>query len=504
LKRRVAKYFEENRPYSGLGRASLRSGVTFVAARGLNIFVQLASTILLARLLSPHDIGLVAMVTALVGFAPVIIDLGASDAAAQTTRITPVEVSSLFWMNVGIGVVLSILLAGGSGIIAQFFGEPSITGIAVALSTTFVLTAMSTQHYALMRRAMEFRRIAVIDITANMIGSVVAVVMAFAGFGYWALAAKPVVMAVVTVIGAWACCHWVPGRPRFSSEAVKLVRFGLGITGFTITDYLARSADRVAIGYFLGAGPLGYFQNAFAVYSNVLGILTESPHTIAVSGLSKLKNDLGELKRAWARALSLLIFFSAPAFAVLAVIADDFVVVLLGEKWAPVGPLLCILAVKGIAHGVERTLGWIHVAAGRTDRWTRWGVVSAVCQLVALFAGLPFGIVGVTTAYAIVTFGLAVPAVAYAGRPVGIGARDVVRAVGPQTVAALLAVAFGLILQQEFLAGFSPLARMLVSIPICLAAYLAVAVGVFKLTEPLRLAVSVLRDFSPRRLVKTS
>ena len=100
-----------------------------------------------------------------------------------------------------------------------------------------------------------------------------------------------------------------------------------------------------------------------------------SLHNVAVSSLSKLRDNLAELKRSWAAALSTLSFISAAAFAGLAVTGQDFVVMLLGEKWVPVGPLLCIFAVRGIAQGTERTLGWLQVVAGRSDRWMRWGLV---------------------------------------------------------------------------------------------------------------------------------
>jgi PST family polysaccharide transporter len=278
----------------------------------------------------------------------------------------------------------------------------------------------------------------------------------------------------------------------------------MGITGFTMTDYFARSADRLALGYFYGAVPLGYFQNAFLVYSNVLTILTEPLHNIAVASLSKLRNDADEMKRSWALALSSMSFFSAAIFAVLAVTAQDFVLLLLGQKWALAGPLLSIFAVRGIAHSVERTLGWIHVAAGRSDRWMRWGLFSAVCQIVALIAGLPFGLIGVATAYTIAMFGLFVPAIAYAGRPVGIGIKDVLSVVGPQTIAGLAAIAFGLAVQQLFLVDFSPLARFFVSGQICLAIYLAIALGVFRVTGPMQLVFSMLRDFGSMRSRESS
>jgi polysaccharide transporter, PST family len=504
LKRNVEQYFEENKPHTGLGRASLRGGAVFVAARGVNVIVQTGSAVLLARLLSPTDFGLVTMVLALVGFSSVLIDFGTTDASTQKTRITPVEISTLFWINVAIGGTLALLLAGGSRFIATFFGEPALTGIAIATSLTFVIVAASNQHFALMRRAMKFQNIALIDISANMLGSIIAVAMAFAGWGYWALVAKPIVTSGLAAVGVWMACPWVPGRPRPTPEVKQSLAFGAGVTGFAMTDYLTKSADRVSVGYFYGAGPLGYFQNAFLLYNNLLVVLTESLHNVAVSGLSKLKSDVDELKRLWASALSLVSFVSAAMFAVLAVTAQDLVVLLLGPIWAPAGPLLCIFAVRGIAHSVERTLGWLHVPAGRSDRWMRWGVFSAACQLAALVAGLPFGLIGVVTAQTIAMFALCVPALVYAGRPFGIGTKDVLSAAGPQMAAGLAAVAFGLVVQQVFLAELSHLARFFVSAMICMAAYLAVVVGIFRVTHPLKLAFSLLRDFSPKRSPESS
>jgi PST family polysaccharide transporter len=500
---KVDRYFGENKPTADLGRASLHSGIAFVAARGFNMFVQVGSTILLARLLTPHDYGLVAMVFALIGFAPMLIDLGTTDATVQSKHITHVDVSALFWLKVAIGGALFLLLAGGSGFIAAFYSEPDLTGIAIVASLSLIVAALSSQHFALMRRAMQFRRIAFIEISANVVSSIIAIAMAFTGWGYWALVAKAVLTVALSAAGAWASCPWLPGRPRFTSEMREMVRFGMGVTGFTMTDYLAKTADRISLGYFYGAGPLGYFQNAFLLYDNLLSLFTQL-HDVAVSSLSKLRSDVAELRRSWAAALSALSFFAALAFSVLAVTGQDFVVILLGQKWEPAGPLLCIFAVKGIAHVVERTLGWLHVSAGRADRWMRWGFFSAICQLVAVFCGIPFGLAGVAAAHAIVTFMLFVPALVYAGQPVGIGVRDVLRAVGPQAISALLTVAIGLMLQQALLGDFSRLARFVLAVPICTAVYFAVIVGAFRMTAPLQLAFSLLRDFGPRRLRRSA
>jgi PST family polysaccharide transporter len=113
----------------------------------------------------------------------------------------------------------------------------------------------------------------------------------------------------------------------------------------------------------------------------------------------------------------------------------------------------------------------------------------------ALAAGLPFGVTGVAIAYTVAMFVLFIPAQVYAGRPVGIGTKDVLKAVGPQTIAALTAVAVGFIVRQGFLDELSLFMRVFVSGTVCAAAYLAVVIGVFRVTDPLRLVFSVLRDF---------
>ena len=145
-------------------------------------------------------------------------------------------------------------------------------------------------------------------------------------------------------------------------------------------------------------------------------------------------------------------------------------------------------------------MGWLHVAVGRADRWMRWGFYSAPVQLLAVAAGLPFGVTGVAAALAIAMFGLFVPALVYSGEPIGIRAKDVFRAVGPQMTAGLATVAIGFLVELQFLESFSPWIRMPIAATVCLVTYLAICVGVFRVTAPLHLVFSALRDFRAVRL----
>src|SRR5262249_4404524 len=153
----------------------------------LNVPVQIGTTIFLARLLSPRDYGLVAIVFALMSFAPMLIDLGTTDAIVQKKRITHAEVSTLFWLKFAVAVLLSLCVAWGSWFLAAIYAEPALADIVVVLSLTLIITALSVQHFALMRRAMHFKRIAIIEISSNLVSSVAAIAMVFTGWGYWGL-----------------------------------------------------------------------------------------------------------------------------------------------------------------------------------------------------------------------------------------------------------------------------------------------------------------------------
>ena len=488
---RAGVFFEENKPKDDHGRRSLRAGALATVARGVNAVVQIGSVILLARLLSPEDYGLVSMVAAIVGFASVVVDLGTRDATIQRARVTRGEMSALFWITIAVGVGFAVFVIASGPLIARLYSEPRLTAIALASSLSIVMSALTCQHYALLRRAMMFRELAVVEVGASLIGAGSAIAMAFSGFGYWALVARPIVASSVTVLGVWLHCRWLPGKPTITSGVKEMLKFGIHLLGFSIADFCGTNADRVAIGIRSGASGLGYYQKAFLVYSNALE-MTTAIHGVCATSLSKLRNDPLELKRLWSKALSTLVFYAMPAFGVLAVISQDLIVMLLGEKWSLAGVLLSVLALRGIPHVVERTLGWLHVSAGRADRQMRWGVVATCVQLVALFLGLPFGPIGVAWAYVLSMYALFIPTIAYAGRPLGIGATDVVKVVGRPLIATLGAAGLGFVLRVTVLADTPGMVRTALLASGYIAFYLLLMVGVFKVTSPLKVALSFL------------
>ena len=495
-------YFGDNKVEPDHGRRSLRSGVVSIVARAVNTLIQVGSVLLLARLLSPEDYGLVSMVAAITGFAPVLVDLGTRDAVAQRSRITEGEVSALFWITMGLGCGFALLIAACSPLIARFYNEPRLTMIALVSALTFVMSALTCQHYALLRRAMKFHELGMIEIASNLISAGCAITMAFYGFQYWALVLRPITTNFLVAVGVWLRCRWLPVKPTMTPGVKEMLKLGLNITGFTMTDFTGRSGDKVAIGYRSGAMALGYYQNALFVYENLLDGLVAPLHGVAVTSLSKVRDDLKEVRRLWGKALSTLAFYSMPAFGILAVTSQDLIGLLLGAKWSHAGILLSTLALRGIPHTVERTLGWLHVAAGRTDRWMKWGVFAVCAQLLALFCGLPFGPTGVVLAYVICMFILFIPAIAYAGKPLGIGAKDVIQVVWRPLAGSLLAAVMGFTLRYALADNVSGLVRAVVLALSYGAVYLVMVVGLLRLRMPVMLVLTLVRDFVPARIAR--
>jgi PST family polysaccharide transporter len=496
----MSGFFGANKTDQDLGPQSRRGGAISVVARGITGVIQVGSGLLLARLLTPEDYGLVAMVIAVVGFAPVLADLGTRDAVVQRDHLTAGEVSAMFWLTAAVGCFFALLTAASGPVIASFYGDPRLTNIALALSVTFIAAALLSQPQALLRRAVRFRELAVIDVVANILSVAGAITMALTGFGYWALVVRPISLTFCVAIGTWACCRWVPSRPTITKGVKDMVKMGLNLSGFVATDYVGRNADRVAIGRGLGTQSVGYYHNAMFVFDNLLEVLVSPLHNVAVSSLSKLRHDLTALRRSWEKALSTVAFYTMPLFGTLAITAQDAIVLLLGEKWAQSGALLSLLALRGIPHAVERTAGWLHVSAGRTDRWFRWGMFSSTAQLGALLCGLPFGLMGVIGAYVISSYVMFIPALAYAGRPLGIGASDVVRSVGVPFVGAVGSTGIGFALRFSLPDDIASITRIAILSAAYAVTYYLLVVVIGRVRIPVAVGLALVSDFLPGRL----
>jgi O-antigen/teichoic acid export membrane protein len=282
-------------------------------------------------------------------------------------------------------------------------------------------------------------------------------------------------VAIVTVLTSFA-----PAVIDFGlgdDEVRSIIRFGLHVVAFSATYTFARAVDRIGLGLFYRPDTVGYYQNATAFYENSIISTHLQLHKVGSASLSKLQSDPAALRHKYETALSAVAFFAMPMAGILSVMAEDLTVLLLGEKWRAGGLLLSIIALRGIFQVVEGSQGWLHLSIGTADRWQNWGIVSLCVQVAAVLGGLPFDATGVATASVIASLLIAVPSVNYAGRPIGVHAALVMRAVGPQLIGAISMVAAGWCMELTVLAGYASFIRMLLSGAFCCGAFSAYGAG---------------------------
>src|SRR5262249_34949652 len=187
-----------------------------------NGVLQIVAAIVLARLLAPEDFGLVAIVTVLTSFAPLLIDFGLGDATAQRSRITQSQISSLFWLSSAIGLAVAVVVAACSPLIAWIYRDLRLEHIALYSAISFVLFGASSQHLALLRRTMQFARIARIQMLGTLAGAALGISAAICGYGYWGFGLRPISTPVCISLGAWLTSELRPGRPVRDSAAESM------------------------------------------------------------------------------------------------------------------------------------------------------------------------------------------------------------------------------------------------------------------------------------------
>lgn len=410
-----ARFFSTEHLKTDLKGRSVRGGAVTIAAQGIHFFLQMGSTIVLARLLTPQDYGLIAMVTAVTGFVAMFKDMGLSMATVQRAEVNHGQISTLFWINVLLSIGVMLVIAALAPAIAWFYGESRLLWITLALSCGFVFGGLTVQHQALLRRQMRFGALALIQITSMVAGIVTAIGAAWYGAGYWALVVMQLAAAIANAVAVWIVSGWRPSLPVRHTGVRDMLAFGGNLTGFNVVNYLGRNADNMLIGKFCGSGPLGLYSKAYGMLMLPIEQITAPISAVAVPALSRLQNDPETYRRYYYRAISTIAFITMPLIAVLAALSDEIIRIVLGTQWEDAAIIFNILAVTAFRQPVTSTTGWVLVSLGQTKRMMLWGLIAVPVTVLSFIIGLPWGPVGVATSYTLCTlFALAVPGLLFA------------------------------------------------------------------------------------------
>ena len=396
------RHFRTDHLSTDLSGRTARGGAIMIVSQGMKFLINMASAVILARLLTPHDYGLIAMVAVVVNFSYPFRNLGLSAATMQRAEINNKQVSTLFWVNIALSVGVMLITAALAPAIAWFFGESRLIWITLAFAGGFIFGGLTVQHEALLKRQMRFTAIAANEIISMLIGTATAITMAWKGFGYWALVCSQLAIGASYATGVWLVCHWRPGLPARNSGVRSMIAFGRNLTGFNVLNYLARNIDNLLIGRYWGAGQLGVYARAYQLLLLPLDQIIAPIDGVAVSALSRLADNPDRYRQAYLRMLEKLAMLTMPAMALMIVTSDWLVRVMLGPQWIETGRIFALLGIIGFVEPISSTMGWLLISQGRTHHILQWGLIDAAISIASIIAGLPWGAVGVAGSYAIV------------------------------------------------------------------------------------------------------
>lgn len=424
-----------------LGARSVRGGAVTFGAQILKIAFQFAVTIILARLLNPEAFGLVAMVAVVLTFLETFKDLGLSSATVQRPDITHEQVSTLFWVNAGLGLVTALLMVPLAPVLAWFYGEPALVDITLSLGIAFIISGLSTQHLALLRRQMRFSALAGIQMGSEIIAMAVAVLAAYEGAGYWALILQRIVWVVCMTVGGWTFCGWRPGRPAGFAQVRDLLGYGSHVTGSNLVSLFVRNLDQVLIGWYWGATPLGLYDRAYKILLLPINNLNAPLFSVAMPALSRLVGEPERYRRVYLGMVEKLSMMAMPCAALLIAAPDHVVRLLFGPQWLAATPIVAWLGLAALYQPITYTCSWLFMTQDRTREMFRWGLLASAITAASIVAGLPFGAEGVAASFALSGILIRMPLLFwFVGRRGPVRPLDFVRAMTPSLVASALII----------------------------------------------------------------
>jgi PST family polysaccharide transporter len=386
------------------------SGVKWTSfSKIIRIVLQYVTLLILVVYLSPSDFGLMSTAMIFIGFFNLIKDFGFSAALIQIEEKSDNLFSSIFWLNVFIGILFSAFLFFSSPFISGFYEIKELQIILEVLSINFLFNSITTLQNSLFEKDMNFNILSKIEIIANSFGAIIAILLAINDYGVWSLVFQTLTVSFFLLILNWYYSKFRPKLIFEFSEVKKVLNFGLNLSGFNILNYFVRNADYFLIGKFLGMNELGFYSLAYRIMLFPIQNITSVVSRVLFPALSKLKEDNDKSKEIYLNVAKSVAFISFPIMIGFFVINENFVSLFFAEKWNPIINLLYILVPVGLIQSVYTLAGAIYQSRNRTRLWLYWGIISSFITVSGFYVGLNWGIIGVAISYLITNLILIIP-----------------------------------------------------------------------------------------------
>jgi PST family polysaccharide transporter len=430
------KYFRTDHLTAAIGGRTARGGLVTMLSHALKFAVSIVATAILARLLTPNDYGLIAMVAVTTGFVSMFKDLGLSLATVQKAEVNYNQVSTLFWVNVATSGLIFILMASAAPGVAWFFDEPRLTAITIVTASGFLLGGLTVQHEALLKRQMQFFALSVIAFVSMVAGYTVGIALAWSGVDYWALVFSQLALLATNMAGVWLACRWRPGPPKRNCGVRSMLSFGGRITGYSTINYFSKNLDSLLIGRFWGAQQLGFYNRAVQLASLPTDQINEPLSSVVIPALSRLAQEPARYRLGYLRIMEKVLLVTMPAVTLMIVTSDWLVYLVLGNQWTMAANILVFIGISGLFQPIANTGGWLLVTQGRAQHMLLWSIINAPVSVISILVGLHWGAVGVAASYSLGKLLIMNPLLYwFVGRSGPVRTRDFYRLLGPFVLA---------------------------------------------------------------------
>jgi PST family polysaccharide transporter len=382
--------------HSSVTKRTVSGFIWIFSGSAVQSLLRIGVLVVLARLLSPTEFGLVGAATVVISLADVFSQLGVSPAIVQRPDLDDTHISAGFTVSLLLGLVTGLLVAALSPWLARAFNINALTPIIAALALSFPLRGCSVVAEALLQRAMRFRAIAGVTIASFILGyAFVSVTLALLGWGVWSLVFGQLTQTLFMTGGyLYYARHSLAlslNRPAMG----QLLHFGTGISVSRIGNYIALNADNFIVGRYLGASALGFYSRAYQFLMQPTNLIGSVVDRVLFPAMVSVQNDREKLTRGYRRCVALSAMITLPLSALLIVLAPDIIRLLLGQKWLGMTVPFQILAVSLVGRTGYKTSDTLARAKGAvySGAWRQW--IYAVEIVVGAGLGLRWGLTGV-------------------------------------------------------------------------------------------------------------
>lgn len=455
--------------------------------------VQFVFSVLIARLLLPEDYGIIAIANFFISISDVFVDSGFSRAVMRKKERDEEDYNTVFYFNISVASLLYLLLWFLAPVIAGYYASSSLTAVIRVITSVLIINALGAIQALMMNVALNFRPIAVSAVVSMIVSGLAAWLLAWRGWGVWALVAQTVIMAAVRAGMLWILVRWHPAL-LFSWKRLKeLFSFGSRLLASDLLERAYNGVFTLSIGKAFSTNALGFYGKADAFSSLPSNLVSGPVRTVTYPAMNGIQDDRQRLRESLCQMIGLLAFVIFPLMAGLAVVARPLIVLLLTEKWLEMVPLMQILCASYLFITLTALLQNVLLIRGRSGIYFRIQLISRALGLVFLFVAIRHSILWVCAGISAVSALLLVAYAVAVIRELGGGFLPLLKSLFPALALTALMVA-------AILAVMQPFSSLLLQLTLGTATGILVYFGLAALTgaQPYKLMLSLARPYWDR------